>query len=103
MYLSGLDRSYRPATGLAAARMEVRAFRVAWEGGLGGRSLNWGGFIGSGARRPWHRPRHTAGSLPWPLTWMPALAMEMVCCSIASWMATCGGAVRKKGQKEGVA
>lgn len=41
---------YLPEIGFAAARMEVRALRVA-------------------------------------LT--PALVMEMVCCSIASWMATC--------------
>ena len=47
--LSVVFRLYLPPTGFAAARMLVRAFRVAW---------------------------------------MPALAMEMVCCSMASWMAT---------------
>lgn len=30
LYLSGLERSYRPLTGLAAARMLVRAFSVAY-------------------------------------------------------------------------
>ena len=30
LYRMGLDRSYRPPTGLAAARMDVRAFSVAW-------------------------------------------------------------------------
>ena len=33
LYLSGLDRSYRPPTGLAAARMLVRAFSVAYAQG----------------------------------------------------------------------
>jgi len=42
-------RLYRPPTGLAAARILVRAFKVAC---------------------------------------IPALAMEMVCCSMASWIAT---------------
>ena len=42
-------RLYRPPMGLAAARIDVRAFKVAW---------------------------------------MPALAIEMVCCSMASWIAT---------------
>ena len=42
--LRGLERSYRPKTGLAAARMDARALSVAW---------------------------------------MPALVIEMVCCSIA--------------------
>lgn len=43
--LSGFDLSYLPPAGLAAARMDVRAFSDAW---------------------------------------MPALAIEIVCCSIAS-------------------
>ena len=47
--LNVLEGSYLPPMGLEAAKMEVRAFNVAW---------------------------------------MPALVMEMVCCSIASWMAT---------------
>ena len=46
---SFFERSYRPPTGLAAAKMDVRALSVAW---------------------------------------IPALDIEMVCCSIASWIAT---------------
>ena len=49
MCFSFFERSYRPPTGLAAARMDVRALSVAW---------------------------------------IPALVIEMVCCSIASWIAT---------------
>ncbi len=44
-----LDLSYLPNTGLAAAKIEALAFKVAW---------------------------------------IPALAMEIVYCSIASWIAT---------------
>ena len=49
LYRNDLVLSYLPLTGLAAARIEVRAFSVAW---------------------------------------MPAFAIDMVCYSIASWMAT---------------
>jgi hypothetical protein len=28
------------------------------------------------------------------VAWMPALVMEMVCCSMASWIATCEAAVK---------
>ena len=45
----GLDLSYRPKRGLAAAKILVLALSVAWT---------------------------------------PALAMDMVCCYIASWIAT---------------
>lgn len=47
--LKVLVLSYLPNTGLAAARIDARAFRVAW---------------------------------------IPALAIEIVYCSIASWIAT---------------
>ena len=55
--------SYRPNMGFAAARIDVRAFNVAW---------------------------------------IPALVMEVVCCSMASWMAAWGeeGGGRERRRKE---
>jgi hypothetical protein len=49
LFFNDLDLSYLPNNGLAAARILVRAFNVAWT---------------------------------------PAFAIEIVCCYIASWIAT---------------
>ena len=56
--MMGWQQIDRPPSGLAAARIEARALRVAW---------------------------------------IPALAMEMVCCSIASCMATWSRMARAPG------
>lgn len=73
-----LARLYLPSMGLAAARMDVRAFRVAYSIKI--------------QRVDWYTTDEIENILTCFIkrtrTFTPAFVMEMVCCSMASCMAT---------------
>ena len=72
-----LVRSYLPPIGLAAARMEALAFKVAYKVIILGKNII--------TVNPEESCRMKIDKKK---TLTPALVIEIVCCSIASWIAT---------------